>query len=222
MSLIKLQEVVKKYQMGERSFAAVRGMSCEIEEGELVSIMGPSGSGKSTLMHIIGLLDKPTSGKYFLKGADIEHLTSDELAELRNRTIGFVFQQFFLLPRLNALQNVELPLVYQHPQGHDIKERAMEELEKVGMARFAHHKPTELSGGQQQRVAIARALVTKPSIILADEPTGALDTKTSQDVMDLLIKLNSEMKTTVVVITHDALVAKQCRRTIELEDGRIK
>ena len=223
--MIKFDNVKKTYQMGDTVFEALKGVSFTIEQGDLVSIVGPSGSGKSTTMNILGLLDKPTSGSYFLDGIDTSEFTGDKLSALRNRRLGFIFQQFFLLPKLSAIDNVILPLTYRHDEKHtaqEIKEMAMAMLEKVNMAKFAHHKPTELSGGQQQRIAIARALIGKPSIILADEPTGALDTATSQQIMQLLIEEMEVSKTTVVIITHSLDIAKQCRREIHVRDGLIE
>lgn len=220
--MLKLIDVKKIYRMGGQTFEALKGVSFEIADGELISIVGPSGSGKSTLMNIIGLLDRPTTGKYFLDEDDVTELSASKRARLRNLRIGFVFQSFFLLPRLNALQNVSLPLTYRGEHKRAIKKKSMDMLAKVGMDKHWHHKPTELSGGQQQRVAIARALVGHPSIVLADEPTGALDSVTSQEVMDLLKTLNRETNATVLIITHDPGVARQCHRTIHIRDGLIK
>lgn len=222
--MIKLENVKKTYQMGETIFEALKGISLEIKDKELVAIVGPSGSGKSTTMHILGLLDKPTSGKYYLDGVDTAKFSGDKLSALRNKRLGFIFQNFFLLPKLTALDNVILPLTYRYEEkiSHaEMKTRAMSMLEKVGMAEFAQHRPGELSGGQQQRVAIARALVGHPRIIMADEPTGALDTKTSQQIMDLLEKQVTETGTTVVIITHSPEIAKQCHRSINIRDGLI-
>ncbi len=223
--MIKLVDVHKIYRMGENTFEALKGVSFKIAQGELVAIIGPSGSGKTTTMNILGLLDKPTSGKYFLDDIDTSDFTGNKLAALRNRRLGFIFQQFFLLPKLNALENVVLPLTYRRDEkqsNRQMKKRAMEMLEKVGMARFVTHRPSELSGGQQQRVAIARALVGQPSIIMADEPTGALDTKTSAQIMDLLVSQMKVSGTTVVIITHDLDIAKQCHRAIHIRDGLIE
>lgn len=222
--MIKLENVKKSYRMGETVFEALKGISLEIQNKELLAIVGPSGSGKSTTMHILGLLDKPTSGKYYLDGVDTEEFSGDKLSALRNKRLGFIFQNFFLLPKLTAVDNVMLPLTYRHEEKiphAEMKARAMEMLQKVGMEKFAHHRPSELSGGQQQRVAIARALVGRPSIIMADEPTGALDTKTSQQIMDLLAKEVTETSTTVVIITHSPEIAKQCPRSISIRDGLI-
>lgn len=218
--MIKFDEVTKTYRMGKASFQALKGVSFEIEKGELVAIIGPSGSGKSTTMQILGLLDKPTSGHYYLEGKDTSDLTRIEQAKLRNLKIGFIFQSFFLLPKLTALQNVGLPLFYANVSKSEIKERSLDLLARVEMAEFAHHKPNELSGGQKQRVAIARALVSKPQILLADEPTGALDTKTSDHVLDLMI--HQAKGTTIIIITHDPEVAQACPRVIEIRDGLIK
>lgn len=222
--MIKLENVKKIYQMGETVFEALKGISLEIQNKELVAIVGPSGSGKTTTMNILGLLDKPSSGKYYLDGIDTAEFSGDKLAALRNKRLGFIFQHFFLLPKLSAIDNVMLPLIYRHEEKipkSEMKVRAMAMLEKVGMEKFAHHRPSELSGGQQQRVAIARALVGHPSIIMADEPTGALDTKTSQQIMDLLAHQVEETGTTVVIITHSLEIAKQCQRAINVRDGLI-
>lgn len=222
--MIKLENVKKSYHMGETVFEALKGISLEIQNKELLAIVGPSGSGKSTTMHILGLLDKPTSGKYYLDGVDTAEFSGDKLSALRNKRLGFIFQNFFLLPRLTAIDNVMLPLTYRHEEkmSHaEMKARAMEMLAKVGMEKFGAHRPSELSGGQQQRVAIARALVGHPSIIMADEPTGALDTKTSQQIMDLLTKEVTETGTTVVIITHSPEIARQCSRSISIRDGLI-
>ncbi len=222
--MIKLDNVKKIYHMGETVFEALKGISFEIQKKELVAIVGPSGSGKSTTMHILGLLDTPTSGKYYLDGVDTAEFSGDKLSALRNKRLGFVFQNFFLLPKLTALDNVMLPLTYRHEEKMPHSEMtalAMTMLEKVSMEKFGTHRPNELSGGQQQRVAIARALVGRPSIIMADEPTGALDTQTSQQIMDLLAKEVAETGTTVVIITHSPEIAKQCHRSIRIRDGLI-
>ncbi len=223
-SLIELQQVTKTYLMAAETYTALKGISLSIERGELATIIGSSGSGKTTTMNILGLLDHPTAGKYFLDGVDTSTLSADAVADLRNEKIGFIFQSFFLLPRLTALQNVMLPLSYrrnQHPSGEKDKNRALAMLDKVGMSKHINHKPNELSGGQQQRVAIARALVGKPSIILADEPTGALDSKNSHDVLQLLKELNKTEHATIIIITHDPEVASQSERIIKIADGVI-
>ncbi len=216
--MIELENIVKIYTLGEVKVAALNGVDCHIKTGEMVSIMGPSGSGKSTLMNLIGCLDRPTSGRYLLDGTDVSRLNDDELAEIRNKKIGFVFQSFNLLPQATAVANVELPLVYSSTG--DRHQRAFEALELVGMDQRAKHRPSEISGGEQQRVAIARALVTNPSLILADEPTGNLDTQTSQGIMLLLQQLNSQ-GITIALVTHEEDIAAYTQRTIYLRDGKI-
>ncbi len=220
-TVIKLEAIKKDYHLGDNVYHALKGINFKVEEGELIAIMGSSGAGKSTLMNIIGLLDNASSGLYLLDDKDVSKLSDDERSKIRNLKIGFVFQSFFLLPRLSALMNAELPLMYRGVKPKDRKIRAQKALEKVGMAEFMHRKPMELSGGQMQRVAIARALTAEPSVILADEPTGALDSKIGQDVMNLFKALNAEEKVTTIIVTHDPGVAKQCRRTIHVKDGLI-
>ncbi|PKM81267.1 MAG: macrolide ABC transporter ATP-binding protein [Firmicutes bacterium HGW-Firmicutes-14] len=218
--MIKLVDISKFYQTGSVSFAALDKVSLNIEDGELVAIMGPSGSGKSTLMNMIGLLDVPSEGRYFLDGKEVSKLFEDDLSEIRNKKIGFIFQSFNLLPRLNAFENVELPLIYRGMAAAERRTRAEHALEIVGLADRMHHKPTELSGGQQQRVAIARALAGEPPIILADEPTGNLDSQSGVEVMEIVRKLNHSGKT-VILITHDMQIAQQAKRIIRIQDGRI-
>ncbi len=218
-AVIEIKDVKKIYQMGDVEVPALSGVSLEIEQGEMVAITGPSGSGKSTLMNIIGCLDSPTSGEYELDGVDVSRMSDDEQAGIRNQKIGFVFQQFNLLPRTSAIDQVELPMVYAGTR--DRRERAMQALESVGLGDRIYHRPSELSGGQQQRVAIARALVTNPSIILADEPTGNLDSKSGAEIMSIFKTLNAEQDLTVVVVTHDPTVAAQAHRAIHMRDGQV-
>ena len=218
--LIELKNIYKIYKMGEEEVRANDGISLSIQEGEFVATVGKSGSGKSTLMNIIGALDVPTSGDYFLGGQDVSHMKDDQLAEIRNKMIGFIFQQYNLLPRLNLLENVELPLLYAGLGNAERRERAMESLARVGLAEKWKNMPNQLSGGQQQRVSIARALAGNPSLILADEPTGALDSKTSRSVLDFLKKLNQEGNT-IVMITHDNSIAMEARRVVRITDGKI-
>ena len=217
-AVIRLENVTKVYRTGSLAVAALRGISMVVAEGEYLSVMGPSGSGKSTLMHILGCLDVPTSGRYWLSGADVSQMDEAGLAEVRNRHIGFVFQQFNLLPSMPAWRNVELPLAYAGMGRSERRRRAVEALERVGLADRLDHRPGELSGGQQQRVAVARALVTEPSIILADEPTGALDSRSAADVLSLLDELHSAGRT-LVVITHDPDVARSASRVVRIRDG---
>ncbi|HEL0633329.1 ABC transporter ATP-binding protein [Streptococcus equi subsp. zooepidemicus] len=218
--LIQLKSIVKSYQNGDQELQVLKGVDLTVYEGEFVAIMGPSGSGKSTLMNIIGLLDRPTSGDYRLNGTQVEILNDRKLAKVRNEEIGFVFQQFFLLAKLNALQNVELPLIYAGVGVSKRRELAKQFLEKVELGMRMKHLPSELSGGQKQRVAIARALVNSPSIILADEPTGALDTKTGEQIMRLLTELNKEGKT-IIMVTHEPEIADFATRKIVIRDGEI-
>jgi putative ABC transport system ATP-binding protein len=219
-AVIRLESVHKHYPMGHEVVRALDGVDLEIETGGYVAIMGPSGSGKSTLMNILGCLDRPTEGRYWLNGRHTETESDDELARTRNREIGFVFQTFNLLPRTSALRNVELPLVYATVGARERKDRATQALEAVGLGDRMSHAPSELSGGQRQRVAIARAIVNSPAIILADEPTGNLDSKTSLEIMELLERLNREGKT-LILVTHEADIAARAHRTIRLHDGRV-
>lgn len=218
--LIELKGINKTYRNGDQELRVLKDIDLEVEKGEFVAIMGPSGSGKSTLMNVIGLLDRPTSGDYFLDGQEVGNLSEKKLAHVRNEQIGFVFQQFFLLSKLNAFQNVELPLIYAGVHPAKRKEIAEQYLEKVELGSRMHHLPSELSGGQKQRVAIARALVNQPAIVLADEPTGALDTKTGEQIMDLLTKLNEEGKT-IIMVTHEPEIAAFAHRRIVIRDGVI-
>lgn len=218
--MIQLQNIHKVYDMGKTQVHALRGVSLEISRREFVAIMGPSGSGKSTLMNIIGALDRPTDGRYFLDGVDVSSMSDNELAEIRNEKIGFVFQTFNLLPRMTALRNVELPLVYAGKGRAERKNIAMESLSQVGLADRAGHRPNELSGGQRQRVAIARALVTRPSILFADEPTGNLDTVTGAEIMEIFEELNSA-GVTIILVTHEAEVAEHAQRIVHIRDGLI-
>ena len=219
MALIEAREITKVYRLGEIDFKALCSISLTIEKGEFISIMGPSGSGKSTFMNILGCLDKPTTGRYLLDGIEVGGLLRDERAEIRNRKIGFVFQGFNLLPRTSAIENVELPLLYNGLSPSERKERAMAALKKVGLAGREQHHPNQLSGGQQQRVAIARALVNNAPLVLADEPTGNLDTKTSAEIMELFVTLNKDSNITVILITHEPDIAAYSRRVIRFLDG---
>ena len=219
--VICAEDLRKVYQMGQVEVNALAGVSLSIERGEVVSIMGPSGSGKSTLMNILGCLDLPSSGKYILDGEAVETLNDDQLADIRNRKVGFIFQSFNLLSRTSALGNVELPLRYAG-KIQNRKERARAALDSVGLGDRISHRPTELSGGQQQRVAIARALVNNPAIIMADEPTGNLDSKVGKEILDLLLNLNRDNGTTLIIVTHDATIAAQTQRIIRLRDGLIE
>ena len=221
MSLIKLENIKKSYPLGEEMLEILKGISLEINAGEFVAIMGPSGSGKSTLMNILGCLDKPTSGKYFLDGKEVGTLDNDDLATIRNQKIGFVFQGFNLLSRTSALENVELPMVYAGVPDFERHKKAIKVLKAVGLEKRMDHQPNQLSGGQQQRVAIARALVNEAPIIFADEPTGNLDTKTSVEVMELFTKFNKELRRTIILVTHEEDIAQYADRIIKVVDGEI-
>ena len=220
--VVNARDVTKVYKMGEFDVHALRGVSLDIARSEVVSIMGPSGSGKSTLMNVLGCLDRPTEGEYLLDGEKVEGLNDDQLSSIRNRKVGFVFQSFNLLPRQTALTNVVLPLRYAGVNNQEAHERAMAALEKVGLGDRVKHRPNALSGGEQQRVAIARSLVNDPAVILADEPTGALDSKSGQEIMELLLKMNEEQGTTLIFVTHDPRIAAMTQRTIHLKDGLVK
>ncbi len=220
--MIQLDHIIKQYTMGTQTVRALDDVSLSIDDGEFAAIIGPSGSGKSTMMNVLGCLDKPSAGEYLLNGQPVSKLSDDRLAELRNRNIGFVFQQFNLLSRSSAQRNVELPLRYGGVGSQERGRRAAEALAAVGLGERLGHTPTELSGGQQQRVAIARALVTRPSILLADEPTGALDSKTGEEILQLFEQLQRERHITVILVTHDMSVARRARRVIALRDGRIE
>lgn len=226
INMIEAQDIRKVYQMGEVEVEALRGVSFTIKRGEVIAIMGPSGSGKSTLMNTLGCLDRPTSGEYILDGEPVASRTDDQLADIRNRKVGFVFQSFNLLSRQTAITNVELPLRYaalrQDNSNGSRRERAIEALKAVGLGDRMTHRPPELSGGQQQRVAIARAIVNHPAIIMADEPTGNLDSKVGKEIMSLLLILNRERGTTLIIVTHDPLVAQQAQRVIHLRDGQLE
>ena len=219
--VIQVQDITKTYRMGEVEVHALCGVTFDIQRGEVVSIMGPSGSGKSTLMNILGCLDVPSSGGYVLDGEEVSALRDDKLAVIRNRKVGFVFQSFNLLPRATALANVELPLRYANSGNHR-KQRAKEALELVGLGNRINHRPNEMSGGQQQRVAIARALINNPAILMADEPTGNLDSHSGKEIMELILSLNRERGTTVIIVTHDASIAAQTQRVLRLRDGELE
>lgn len=220
-NVVSLQNVVRTYIMGDNEVRALRGVSFDIEQGEFVSIMGPSGSGKSTCMNMIGCLDRPTSGIVKINGRETAKMNEKELSVLRNRTIGFIFQQYHLISSMNVIENVMLPLKYQKVERNLRHEKALAALEAVGLSERIHHKPHELSGGQKQRVAIARAMVTQPKILLADEPTGALDTETGKQVMETFRKINSENNTTIIIVTHDPRIGESTKRCIRILDGQI-
>jgi putative ABC transport system ATP-binding protein len=221
MSIVELRDVTRKYVMGGDELSALSGVSLAIDSGEFVAIVGASGSGKTTMMNMLGLLDRPTTGECLLLGEDVTKLSLNTLADYRNQYIGFIFQSFLLLPKLTVLQNVGLPLLYRKVPPGEVKLRSKAILDKIGMGQFVHHRPNELSGGQQQRVAIARALVGEPKLILADEPTGALDSVTGNLVLDLLKDIHKQQQVTVIIITHDLAIAGHCQRVIELKDGVI-
>ncbi len=219
--MIEMDNIGRRYRIGPNEVEALRDVSLEIQAGDMVSIVGPSGSGKSTLMNILGLLDRPSTGRYCLDGEDTQRLSPNAEAEFRNRRIGFVFQAFHLLPRMNAMDNVALPLFYRHIPRRERRNTALAWLDRVGLAGRADHRPNQLSGGERQRVAIARALVGNPSILLADEPTGALDTRIGQDIMALFHEVNRTLGVTTIIITHNPALALQCPRRLELNDGRL-
>ena len=221
MSLIELKDITKSYPVGDSELKILKGIDLQIEQGDFVAIMGPSGSGKSTCMNILGCLDVPSSGSYKLDGKAVEGLDSDELAEIRNKKIGFVFQGFNLLSRTSALENVELPMVYANVDAKTRQKKAIEALEKVGLKERMHHQPNQLSGGQQQRVAIARAIVNDAPIIFADEPTGNLDTKMNVEIMELFVSLNKELGRTIILVTHEEDIARYAKRIIRIVDGEI-
>ncbi|WP_235887892.1 ABC transporter ATP-binding protein [Neobacillus paridis] len=219
--IIQIKNMMKTYKLGGETVHALNNVSLEIKKGEFLAIIGPSGSGKSTLMNMLGCLDRPDQGSYFLDGKDIEEMDDNQLALIRNQKIGFIFQNFNLLTKLSALENVELPLIYSGVSAGERRLRALDSLMKVGLKDRAGHMPSQLSGGQQQRVAIARALVGQPSILLADEPTGALDSKTSREILELMQELN-ELGHTIILITHDLAIAKQAKRMVSIQDGRLQ
>jgi putative ABC transport system ATP-binding protein len=221
-TVIQAEGLTKVYRMGEVEVQALRGLSLQVKRGEALAIMGPSGSGKSTLMSILGCLDRPSGGKYVLDGEPVSGLTDDQLADIRNRKIGFIFQSFNLLQRTSALDNVELPISYSNRSTNDGRDRAANALKAVGLENRMKHRPAELSGGEQQRVAIARALVNEPAILMADEPTGNLDSKAGQEIMDLLLSFNRDRNTTLLIITHDPRIAAQAQHTIKIRDGVIE
>lgn len=219
--LLILEDVVKIYKMDGVETVALRGVSLIVKKGDFIAIMGPSGSGKSTMMHIMGCLDRPTSGKIYFEGRDVSGLSDNELAEIRNKKVGFVFQSFYLLPRYTAIQNVELPLIYQGISPKERREKARVILEKMGLSDRINHRPTQLSGGEQQRVAIARALIVNPVILLADEPTGNLDSKSSHEIMDLISRLHKEENLTIVLVTHERDIAEYAEKIVRMHDGKI-
>ena len=221
MALIEVKNAIKTYEMGEETFFALNDVSLSVEKGEFVAIMGASGSGKSTFMNMVGCLDKPNSGQYFLDGTDVLSLNNDKLAEIRNLKMGFVFQGFNLISRTSALDNVQIPMIYKGIDEQTRIKRAHEVLKIVGLDKKEHNMPNQMSGGQQQRVAIARAIINDPPLILADEPTGNLDTKTSIDVMEFFVKMNSEMGKTIVLVTHEPDIAEFCKRIVKFKDGKI-
>jgi putative ABC transport system ATP-binding protein len=220
--VVDAKDLTKIYKMGEVEVNALNGLSVQIMQGEIVAVMGPSGSGKSTLMNILGCLDRPTSGEYLLNGESVAQLNDNQLADVRNRLVGFIFQQFNLLSRSTALENVMLPLRYRRDGDNHERERSIEALKAVGLEDRMRHRPNELSGGQQQRVAIARALVNRPAIIMADEPTGNLDTKSGREIMKLLLQLNQDLKTTLIIVTHDSNISAQAQRVIHIRDGVVE
>ena len=221
MSVIKVENLIKTYKTGDTEFNALNDVSLTVNYGEMVAIMGPSGSGKSTFMNMIGCLDRPTKGEYYLDGVNVKSLSSDELAEIRNLKLGFVFQGFNLIAKTSAVENVELPMIYKGKDEITRRKKALQALKIVGLEKRIHHFPSQMSGGQQQRVAIARAIVNDAPVILADEPTGNLDTKTSVDVMNFFVELNEKYKKTIVIVTHEDDIAEFCKRTVRFRDGKI-
>ncbi len=221
MSVIKVENLIKTYKTGDAEFNALNDVSLTVNYGEMVAIMGPSGSGKSTFMNMIGCLDRPTKGEYYLDGVNVKSLSSDELAEIRNLKLGFVFQGFNLIAKTSAVENVELPMIYKGIDEITRRKKALQALKIVGLEKRIHHFPSQMSGGQQQRVAIARAIVNDAPVILADEPTGNLDTKTSVDVMNFFVELNEKYKKTIVIVTHEDDIAEFCKRTVRFRDGKI-
>ncbi len=220
-NILILEDVVKIYKMDGVETIALRGVSLKVKKGDFIAIMGPSGSGKSTMMHIMGCLDRPTSGKIYFEGRNVSGLSDNELAEIRNRKVGFVFQSFYLLPRYTAIQNVELPLIYQGISPKERREKARMIVERMGLSARINHRPTQLSGGEQQRVAIARALIINPAILFADEPTGNLDSKSSHEIMDLISRLHKEENLTIILVTHERDIAEYAEKIVRMQDGRI-